>query len=96
MPDLTSACMPSKVDKSVLMKNVVEMLRVVAQELKQSTESKLDLPERMINVRHALLHLSVDELRTLEQQIKSDDPVARWVFFFNATPSRDLELSLIS
>ena len=77
MPDLTSAFMDTKVDKSVLMKTVMETLRAVAQELKQSTESKLDLPERMMTVRHIFLHLSLDEMRSLEQQIKSDDLVVR-------------------
>ena len=77
MPDLTSAFMDTKVDKSVLMKTVMDTLRAVAQELKQSIESKLDLLERMMTVRHIFLHLSLDEMRSLEQQIKSDDLVVR-------------------
>ena len=87
MPDLKSAFMPTKVDKSIIMKNMMEVLRVVAQELKHSTESKMDLPGRMINARHMLLHLSLDELRALEQQIKSDDPVVRWVILSKANLS---------
>ena len=77
MPDLTSAFLPTSQDKNVLMKNVLEIFDVVAQQLKESTESKMDLPERMTTVRHILPYFSLDELRSLQKQIKAEDVIVK-------------------
>ena len=76
MPDLRAAFKNTTTDKTALVETIVQVLRVVADELTESTESKLDIAERMANLRRVLLYFSLEELRTLGEQIKSEGSIA--------------------
>lgn len=76
MPDLTAAFKNGTADKTILVDTIIQVLRVVVGELTESTESKLDIAERMANVRRVLLYFSLEELRALGEQIKSEGSIA--------------------
>lgn len=54
---------------------LLDILRELAKNLKQSTESDKDLPERLNNIRRLLEMFSLEELHTLSSEVQSEDTI---------------------
>lgn len=72
-PNLSEA--PSAATASVvtLRQNVLDGLRAVANDLKETSDADKDNLERMATVAHTMSMLSLDDLRSLWQDVKSED-----------------------
>ena len=79
VPDLKSAWLESPVaNKTAVMKTLLLVLSEVASELQESTDSKKDLPDRLASVRHILPLLSLEDLFSLQDQVKSQENPLVW------------------
>ena len=79
VPDLKSAWLESPAaNKTAVMKTLLLVLSEVASELQESTDSKKDLPDRLASVRHILPLLSLEDLFSLQDQVKSQENPLVW------------------
>lgn len=74
-PNLSSAYYKSPVPVSTLKQNILNSLRAVERDLKDRPDAEKDNMERLAIISSALPMFSLDELRSLWQDIKSQSVV---------------------
>ena len=74
-PDLTTPWMKSPVASSTIMKNVLETFRFVAKDLLEKPDADKDNIERLATAGRNMRYLSLEELRSLWEQIKGMDEI---------------------
>ncbi|XP_057375632.1 vitellogenin-2-like [Daphnia carinata] len=72
-PNLVDAYINSPLPVSALHKNIIAALRTVAKDLKETPDSEKDNLERLAVIGRVLSMFSLDELRSLWQEVKSLD-----------------------
>lgn len=73
MPSLVGPMMKSPIPVSTLAKAVYEALRIVAKDLKEQPDSEKDNLERLSVIGRVLPKFSLDDLRTMWEDVKNDD-----------------------
>jgi hypothetical protein len=74
-PDLTTPWMKSPVPISTIMNNIVDIYRLVAKDLLEKPDADTDSMERLVTIARVLPYLSMEELRSLWEQIKGMDEI---------------------
>ena len=74
-PSLLGALNSPIAPVAILRRNVLDGLRAVTTDLKETYDAEKNILERMTAVVHTLSMLSMDELRSLWQDVKREDCV---------------------
>lgn len=75
MPQLSEAMAKSRVSIPALHRAILETLAQVSRDLKERPDSEKDKIERLVNIARGLQLFSLDELKALWQDVKSQDEV---------------------
>lgn len=78
-PNLSGAYFKSPVPISTLQKNILNSLRAIERDLKERPDSEKDNLERLAVIARSLHMFSLDELRSLWQDVKSQSLIIQYV-----------------